>query len=68
MSVPSAKFNTKDRPEFFRVLRGRVNDYFEEKNISRNGNMDMKLKTVFMLTLYLTPLVLMLTGVVSSFW
>ena len=67
MSVPSAKFNTKDRPEFFRVLRGRVNTYFKEKNISRNGNWNMKLKTVFMLALYLTPLVLMLTGVVSSF-
>ncbi len=68
MSVPSAKFNTKDRPEFFRVLRGRVSDYFQERNISRNGNLSMKLKTVFMLTLYLTPLILMLTGVVSSFW
>ncbi|MGK0366679.1 MAG: linoleoyl-CoA desaturase [Saprospiraceae bacterium] len=68
MSVPSAKFNTKDRPEFFRVLRGRVNDHFQERNISRHGNWDMKLKTVFMLTLYLTPLVLMLTGIVSSFW
>jgi len=68
MSVPSAKFNTKDRPEFFRVLRGRVNNYFQERNISRNGNLDMKLKTVFMLALYFTPLVLMLTGVISSFW
>lgn len=68
MSVPSAKFNTKDRPEFFRVLRGRVNDYFQEKNISRNGNWDMKFKTVFMLALYLIPFILMLTGVVSSFW
>lgn len=68
MSVPSAKFNTKDRPEFFRVLRGRVNDYFQERKISRNGNLNMKIKTVFMLTLYLTPLVLMLTGLVSSFW
>jgi len=66
--VPSAKFNTKDRPEFFRVLRGRVNMYFEEKNISRNGNWSMKFKTVFMVGLYLIPLVLMLTGVVSNSW
>ncbi len=28
----------------------------------------MKFKTVFMLCLYLTPLILMLTGVVTSFW
>jgi len=54
MSVPSAKFNTKA--------------YFKERNISRNGNWNMKLKTVFMLVLYLTPFVLMLTGVVTSFW
>jgi len=68
MSVPSVKFNKQDRPEFFRELRSRVNQYFQEKNLSRHADLNMKFKTVFMLCLYLTPLVLMLTGVVASLW
>jgi len=61
------KFNTKNRPEFFKELRSRVNAYFKEKNISKHANFNMKFKTVFMLCLYFTPLVLLLTGVISSF-
>jgi linoleoyl-CoA desaturase len=68
MSVPVVKFNEKDQPEFYKELRSRVNAYFKEKNISKTANMNMYVKTVFMLALYLTPLVLMLTGVVTSVW
>lgn len=62
------KFNAHDRPEFFNELRSRVNQHFKDKNISRYGNINMKLKTAFMLVLYFVPLALMLTGIISSTW
>ena len=68
MSAPHIKFNEQDQPEFFKVVRKRVNAHFKEKNISKYANFNMKFKTFFMVTLYFTPLVLMLTGVVNSLW
>ncbi len=68
MSVPVVKFNPNDQPEFFAELRKRVNQYFKDKNISKQANLAMKVKTAFMICLYTIPLVLILTGVVSSLW
>ncbi len=67
MSAPAVKFNKDDKPEFFKELRKRVNQHFKDKNISKHANSAMVFKTVFMLCLYFTPLILMLTGVVTSF-
>ena len=68
MSQPSVKFNAQDRPEFFKELRKRVNAHFKENNISRHANLEMKFKTAFMIALYFTPMILMITGVVTSLW
>ncbi|MCH2230765.1 MAG: acyl-CoA desaturase [Crocinitomicaceae bacterium] len=68
MSAPHIKFNEQDQPEFFKVVRKRVNAHFKEKNISKYANFNMKFKTFFMITMYFTPLVLMLTGIVNSVW
>ena len=68
MSTPVVKFNKLDRPEFFKVLHNRVNQYFKDKQISKYANFNMKFKTVFMICLYTIPLVLMLTGVVNTLW
>lgn len=68
MSAPTVKFNKQDRPEFFKVLHNRVNQHFKDNLLSKHADFNMKVKTVFMLTLYIFPLVLMLTGVVSSLW
>ncbi len=68
MNTKSIKFNLQDQPEFFKELRSRVNAYFKDNGISKYGNWNMKLKTVFMLSLYFVPLIMMLTGVVSSVW
>lgn len=54
--------------DFFSTLNQRVNEYFKTNNISRHGNTEMKVKTVFMYVLYFTPFVVMLSGVVSSLW
>lgn len=66
MAVDVVKFNVKDRPEFFKVLRKRVNAHFKENNITKHANTNMKIKTAFMLSLYLVPLILMITGVFQS--
>ena len=68
MNQPTVKFNTSNNPEFFKVLRKRIDLHFKEKDISKNANWNMKFKTVFMINLYLIPLILMLTGVVSGLW
>lgn len=66
MRIQFVKFNRKDRPEFFKLLKKRVDNYFIENNISKNANLNMVVKTIFMLLLYFTPLVLILTGVAST--
>lgn len=68
MKAPSVKFNTKERPEFYREVRKRVNKHFKENNLSRYANFSMKFKTLFMLSLYTAPLVLIIVGVIPSFW
>jgi linoleoyl-CoA desaturase len=68
MSSSVVKFNRKDRPEFIRELRKRVNDYFTENKISRYANGTMVFKSIFMICLYFIPFVLMLTGTVSGTW
>ncbi len=68
MATPVLKFNTQDDPEFFFEVTKRVNAYFKDNNISKYANFNMKVKTAFMVSLYFTPLVLMLTGVVTSLW
>lgn len=66
MTHPPVRFNAQDRPEFFKVLRKRVNDHFKDKNISRHANIHMKIKTAFMIGLYFIPFILLVTGVIQS--
>ena len=50
-----------------KVLRKRVNTYFKENNISKNNNFNMIFKTIFMLSLYIIPYLLILSCNFSSF-
>lgn len=61
------RFNKKDRPDFFKVLNKRVNHYFKSNQISRKANLEMVIKTIFMLGLYFIPLVFLLFGNITSF-
>ena len=65
-NLTSVKFNVQDQPEFYREVLKRVNKYFKDKGISKYANTKMKIKTVVMLSLYVVPLALMLTGVAST--
>lgn len=67
MSFTPVQFSKEHNQEFYKTLRKRVNSYFKEKNISRFGNLNMVLKSIFMVTLYITPFILILT-VFESWW
>lgn len=52
------KFIENPRTEFFNILRSRVNQYFTENNIAKTGDYRMVLKSVFMLSLYIVPFII----------
>jgi linoleoyl-CoA desaturase len=54
--------------DFFTTLNQRVNEYFKSNNLSRYGNGWMFFKTFCMFAIYLTPFILMLSGVVTGIW
>jgi linoleoyl-CoA desaturase len=60
------KFSKHVNKEFAQTLRGRINDYFNENKISKNANSQMVGKSVFVLSLYLMPLIIMLITNISS--
>ena len=68
MKSPIVRFNTQVKPEFFRELRTRVHNYFQDNNISPKGNANMVIKTVFMCSLYFIPLAFLVTGAISNLW
>tara|TARA_R100000406_G_scaffold93956_1_gene84914 strand:+ start:2063 stop:3163 length:1101 start_codon:yes stop_codon:yes gene_type:complete len=55
VSHSSIKFSRTDSAQFFRTLNKRVNNYFKENNLSRNGNWRLYVKTFVMFALYITP-------------
>ncbi len=60
------RFNNASNVEFIKALRTNVNQYFVNNNISKYGNLNMALKTSFMILLYFTPLIVLLSGTVES--
>lgn len=66
MKPKSVKFNLSDTPEFYKELRKRVNQHFKDNNKPKTANLNMKIKTAFMLCLYFIPFILMASGAVGS--
>ena len=62
----SPRFSINTNQDFARVLNERVSQYFSQKNKSKHANASMVFKTLFMLSLYLFPLVTLLW--VSNPW
>lgn len=58
-SVP--RYNRRDKQEFARALRSRVNEYFEKKKISRTGDGRAILKAIVMFAMYFGPYALMMS-------
>ncbi len=63
--LQKVKFINKDKTQFFKTLKERVDIYFKENNISQHANSTMVFKTIFMLSLYFIPYVLIITGGLS---
>jgi len=68
MNHITVKFANDQNTAFFHTLRSRVNDYFETRKISKQANFGMVFKTVFMVSLYIIPYLLMMTGLVENTW
>lgn len=61
MERPNITFSSNHNAEFYKTLQQRVREYFKENNISRFGNKGMVFKTVFMISLYVVPFILLNT-------
>jgi linoleoyl-CoA desaturase len=64
---PPIRFSAA-QAEFYSTLVLRVNEHFKTRNISKNGNAGMFIKTAFMFLIYLIPYVLIITGIVTNIW
>mgnify|MGYP000553959930 CR=1 FL=1 len=64
--IDKPKFSRDINPDFSKTLRKRVNHYFKINNISRNANANMVTKTIFMITLFFMPLVILSSGLVDT--
>jgi len=67
MGRKAVKFPVQKDTEFITELRKLVDLYFDKEHITRFGNKKLLSKTIFMFLLYLTPYILMITGVFHSF-
>lgn len=59
--IGSVKWKKKDLEHFFPTLKKRVDGYFTERQIKKQGNRKLYIKAVVLLTVYLAPFVLILT-------
>lgn len=66
MHLKKIKFSTTQNKEFTKTVRRRVNLYFKLNKINKGANFQMKLKTVILLLLYISPLILICTGQITS--
>lgn len=63
--VNKVTFNNKISREFSKTVKKRVNEYFEQNNLSRHANFEMVSKTVILLTVYFGAYALILSGQLS---
>ncbi len=53
---------------FHNELNQRVNEHFKSRKLCKHADWRMKIKTIFMLSLYSLPYFVMISGVVKSSW
>src|SRR3954467_9860945 len=59
------RFNNSNR-FFYTEVKKRVDAYFKEHQLSKNANVNMYVKTVFMFTVYFVPYFLILFQVIAN--
>lgn len=65
--MTNTNLTSTESREFFKILNKRVNQYFKTTGKKKQANVNMKLKTVFMLSIYFLPFVLIFIPV-SNEW
>lgn len=65
MSYVNPRYNRANLPDFYPTLRARVSQYFTDNNISRHANTTMVVKTVILILMYLVPLGLLYSGIIT---
>ncbi len=66
MSTQAVRFNNNSNRNFQTELRKRVDSYFKDNKLSKNGNIHLYLKTVVMFAAYLVPYFLIVCNVFDS--
>lgn len=66
MENKQIRFTNKNQAEFIKDLREQVKEYFDKNKLSKYGNASIVTKSVLMLSLYLVPFILMLTGTITN--
>lgn len=64
--MKNPKFSKASGLDFSKTLKRRINDYFKTNNLSKYGNGNMVIKTLFMLAVFFIPLIVVNTGIVAS--
>ncbi len=59
------RFSNNDPNQFFSTLKKRVDNYFKEHQLDKQANQQMVIKSIAMLSIYLLPYFLILTGFFS---
>jgi linoleoyl-CoA desaturase len=62
MQYQKVKFTNPEKSTFFPTLRQRIDQYFAANNICKSGGAGIIYKALFMLSLYLVPYALILSG------
>lgn len=65
-NVEKVTFNNRTSREFSKTVKRRVDEYFKDNNLSKNANWQMVLKTVIMLSLFIVPYAMILSGQFSA--
>jgi linoleoyl-CoA desaturase len=66
MQYQKIKFTNPEKSTFFPTLRQRVDQHFSSNNICKSGGSGIVYKALFMLSLYLVPYMLIMTGYFSD--
>lgn len=61
-------FSNQLNTDFFEAVRKKVNDYFNQNNISRFGNYTMVIKSIVMILIYLVPYAILIFGEITNPW
>lgn len=63
------RFADKETADFAATLKHRVDEYFKQNNISKNGNFEMYFKTFFMFALHFIPYAFIVSDLLTgTYW